>query len=99
MAGDSKAQGEYFGKALGGPGAQGWMTINEVRRLKNLPPIDGGDDLARATGPAEPARDEPADPPEPDTEDEADDTEAAAADTRSRGQVPTHASRHRKGRT
>ena len=45
MAGDSKAQAEYFGKALGGPGTQGWMTINEVRRLKNLPPIPGGDAL------------------------------------------------------
>ncbi|AEC22294.1 phage portal protein (plasmid) [Pusillimonas sp. T7-7] len=49
MAGDSKAQGEYFGKALGGPGAQGWMTINEVRRLKNLPPIEGGDSIYRPT--------------------------------------------------
>lgn len=43
MQGDSKAQAEYFGKALGGPGSQGWMTLNEVRRLKNLPPVDGGD--------------------------------------------------------
>lgn len=47
MAGDSKTQGEYFGKALGGPGAQGWMTINEVRRLKNLPPVEGGDVIYR----------------------------------------------------
>ena len=46
--GDSKAQSEYFGKALGGPGSQGWMTINEVRRLKNLPPIDGGDEIIRS---------------------------------------------------
>lgn len=45
LEGDSKAQAEYFGKALGGPGALGWMTVNEVRRLKNLPPIDGGDKL------------------------------------------------------
>ncbi|MFT0532430.1 phage portal protein [Castellaniella hirudinis] len=45
MAGDSKAQATYFGKALGGPGAQGWMTVNEVRRLKNLPPVEGGDTL------------------------------------------------------
>lgn len=47
--GDSKAQSEYFGKALGGPGSQGWMTINEVRRLKNLPPIPGGDEVVRAS--------------------------------------------------
>lgn len=47
MRGDSKAQAEYFGKALGGPGVQGWMTVNEVRRLQNLPPISGGDELFR----------------------------------------------------
>lgn len=45
MQGDSKAQSEYFGKALGGPGSQGWMVINEVRRLKNMPPIEGGDKM------------------------------------------------------
>lgn len=46
--GDSKAQAEYFAKALGGPGSQGWMTINEIRRLKNLPPIEGGDRIVWA---------------------------------------------------
>lgn len=76
MAGDSKTQGEYFGKALGGPGAQGWMTVNEVRRLKNLPPIEGGDVLYRPTETARPAPDDTsAAPKEPDD----DDTEAAAA--------------------
>lgn len=45
MDGDSTAQAGYFSKALGGPGSQGWMTINEVRRLKNLKPIEGGDAL------------------------------------------------------
>lgn len=45
LAGDSKTEAEFFGKALGGPGAQGWMTINEVRHKKNLPPIEGGDKL------------------------------------------------------
>lgn len=45
MDGDSKAQSEYFSKALGGPGTQGWMTINEVRKLKNMKPIEGGDKL------------------------------------------------------
>lgn len=39
LEGDSKEQAEYFGKAAGGPGTQGWMTINEIRRLKNLPPL------------------------------------------------------------
>ncbi|CAM5220380.1 hypothetical protein CDEF62S_00637 [Castellaniella defragrans] len=51
MSGDSKSQAEYFGKALGGPGAQGWMTVNEVRRLKNLPPVEGGDTLYQPTRP------------------------------------------------
>lgn len=45
LDGDSTAQADYFSKALGGPGTQGWMTINEVRRLKNMPPIEGGDKL------------------------------------------------------
>jgi HK97 family phage portal protein len=53
IEGDSKAQAEYYGKALGGPGAQGWMTINEVRRKQNLPPIEGGDKIIIATGPAQ----------------------------------------------
>ncbi|MFA5824804.1 MAG: phage portal protein [Gallionellaceae bacterium] len=39
LDGDSKAQAEYFAKALGGPGTQGWMTVDEVRRLKNLSPM------------------------------------------------------------
>lgn len=60
LAGDSKAEAEYFTKALGGPGAQGYMTVNEVRRIKNLPPIEGGEQLYRpeassnAQPPAEP---------------------------------------------
>lgn len=57
LEGDAKTQGEFFGRALGGPGQQGWMTINEVRRLKNLPPVQGGDALIRAgeSGPQDPA--------------------------------------------
>ncbi len=38
LSGDSKAEAEYFAKALGGPGTQGYMAVNEVRRIKNLPP-------------------------------------------------------------
>ena len=48
MDGDSTAQAAYFGKALGGPGTQGWMTINEVRKLKNLKPVEGGDQVRLA---------------------------------------------------
>lgn len=39
LDGDSKSQAEYFAKALGGPGQQGFMYVNEVRKLKNLPPL------------------------------------------------------------
>lgn len=39
LEGDSKEQAEYFAKALGGPGTQGWMSVDEVRRLMNLPPM------------------------------------------------------------
>jgi HK97 family phage portal protein len=48
LEGDNAAQADYFQRALGGPGTQGWMTVNEVRRLKNLPPIAGGDTIAQA---------------------------------------------------
>lgn len=42
MEGDSKAQAEYFRAALGGPGTgQGWMTVDDVRKLKNLAPVGG----------------------------------------------------------
>jgi len=44
IEGDSKAQAEYNRAALGGPGTgQGWMTVNEIRKAKGLPPVDGGD--------------------------------------------------------
>lgn len=72
MAGDSKAQAEYFGKALGGPGALGWMAVNEVRRLKNLEPIEGGDKLFIPKADAAPA-------PAPAKESTNEDPEAAAA--------------------
>lgn len=45
MRGDSKAESDYLRQAIGGSQGKGWMTINEARRLKNLPPIDGGDVL------------------------------------------------------
>ena len=38
LRGDSKAQSDSFRAALGGPGTgDGWMTVNEVRGLLNLP--------------------------------------------------------------
>lgn len=49
IEGDSEAQGKYFRSALGGPGSgDAYMTINEVRRIKRMAPIPGGDELYRA---------------------------------------------------
>ncbi|MFB3130728.1 MAG: hypothetical protein ACE1Y7_13685, partial [Lysobacteraceae bacterium] len=42
--------------------AQGWMVVNEVRRLKNLPPIEGGDKLYQPKDPAPPAKPDSDDP-------------------------------------
>lgn len=40
-----KDQGEYFAKALGTGGGVPFMTVNEVRVLRGLQPIEGGDEL------------------------------------------------------
>lgn len=56
LEGDSKAQAEYFTNALGGPGSQGWMTINEVRKLKNLAPLpEGNKIIISGAAPKQPA--------------------------------------------
>ena len=39
LRGDSQGRAAFYQTAL----ACGWMTINEVRRLENLPPVEGGD--------------------------------------------------------
>lgn len=72
MDGDSKAQAEFFTKALGGPGNQGWMFVNEVRRLKNLPPIDAewANTVVQAAGPAVSPAPDNIDPINPETQDE-----------------------------
>ncbi len=38
---DSAGRATLFAAALGGSGGSGWMTINEVRRKENLPPLEG----------------------------------------------------------
>jgi HK97 family phage portal protein len=68
LAGDSKAEAEYFTKALGGPGAQGYMTVNEVRRIKNLPPVEGGDTLYRPENANAPQPTPEPDPGQPEGE-------------------------------
>jgi HK97 family phage portal protein len=39
LRGDSAARASFYQSGL----MNGWMTINEVRALENLPPVDGGD--------------------------------------------------------
>jgi len=49
IEGDSAAQGTYFRSALGGPGmGDAHLTVNEVRKIKRMAPVDGGDELYRA---------------------------------------------------
>lgn len=43
---DLKTRNEAYRIALGRAGEPSWMTVNEVRKLENLPPIEGGDELA-----------------------------------------------------
>ena len=47
--GDLKSENEALRVALGRAGEPGWMTQNEVRRIKNMPPLAGGDTLLNAT--------------------------------------------------
>ena len=46
LAGSFKEQSDGLETAVGGP----YMTPNEARRLQNLPDVEGGDALYRATG-------------------------------------------------
>jgi len=49
IEGDSKAQGDAFRLALGGPGSgDGYMSVNEVRKIKRMAPIEGGDKVFKA---------------------------------------------------
>lgn len=65
--GDAKAQGEFIRIALGGNQLPGFMTIDEVRRMRGLPPLpDGkGAEVYMPTG--DPAAPEPS-PPTPEKE-------------------------------
>lgn len=42
LRGDSKSQADFFRAALGGPGSgDGWMSVDEVRKEKNMPALGG----------------------------------------------------------
>ena len=49
IEGDSAAQAAYFRAGLGGPGSgDGWLTVNEVRKIKRQAPVEGGDEPFKA---------------------------------------------------
>lgn len=54
--GDYKSRNEGYRIALGRAGEPGWMTVNEVRRLENLPPIEGGDQIMKGNANEAPAQ-------------------------------------------
>lgn len=56
--------------ALGTGAAPAFMTVNEVRAVEGLPPVEGGDDLYRGAnvGAEPPPDDEPEPPPDDDDE-------------------------------
>jgi HK97 family phage portal protein len=43
--GDYKTRNEGYRVGLGRAGEPGWMTVNEIRKIENMPPVDGGDEL------------------------------------------------------
>lgn len=45
MSGDLAAEAAYFRQAIGGSQGPGWMKINELRKIKNLPPDPDGERL------------------------------------------------------
>lgn len=59
--GDYKTRMEGYRIGVGRAGEPGWMTPNEVRRLENMEPIDGGEKLHTGEG-------KPADTPKGKTE-------------------------------
>jgi HK97 family phage portal protein len=58
MRGASKERGEYYAKALGSGGSQGWMSADEVRALEELNPRGGDADVI-----PKPSNQKPPDPP------------------------------------
>jgi HK97 family phage portal protein len=62
LRGDAAARSKYYREAIGGSQGPGYMVINEVRRLENLPPIPEGEQLyfPKGTSDAKPAETPPA---------------------------------------
>ena len=49
LRGSTKDQGDFFAKALGAGGQPGWMSTNEVRRLNDMPDIEGGNEISKGS--------------------------------------------------
>lgn len=67
--GDLKTRYEAYRIALGRAGEPAWMALNEVRRLENLPPVEGGDELTQTATegkPSAPPNQPPAPAPQPE---------------------------------
>lgn len=47
--GDIKTRSDSYRIGLGRAGEPGWLTVNEVRKWENLPPVTGGDTLVQTT--------------------------------------------------
>jgi HK97 family phage portal protein len=63
--GDIKTRYESYRIGLGRAGEKAWLTVNDVRGLENMEPVDSGDDLNEPPDPAttpDPAADPAADP-------------------------------------
>lgn len=56
---DLAARSNAHRVALGRAGEPGWMTVNEVRSIENLPPMTGGDKLNTGIQPSEGKKNEP----------------------------------------
>jgi HK97 family phage portal protein len=54
LKGAMSDEANYFKSALGSGGSPAWMTPNEIRALKDMNPLPGGDELPIATNPATP---------------------------------------------
>lgn len=48
LRGDAKSRAEFYRAALGGAQGDGWMGVDEVRKLENLPPASESDGLYKA---------------------------------------------------
>jgi len=60
LRGDIGSRYKAYQISLGNNNNPGFMTINEVRRLENLDPMDGGDELFSPQEPVEPEPETPA---------------------------------------